>query len=53
MAKFEETGKRIFNRIFVCKNCKNKIRTDMSKILQSKVYCKKCGGKAFRPLRKK
>ncbi len=53
MAKFEATIGRIFRRRFVCKNCKTKIRTDAGKILQKKVSCPKCGGKAFRPVRKK
>ncbi|MFH1637927.1 MAG: hypothetical protein ABIB71_05870 [Candidatus Woesearchaeota archaeon] len=53
MAKFDAAQGRIYRRRFVCKNCKTKIRTDASKIIQKKVGCPKCGGKAFRPLRKK
>ncbi|MEA3378902.1 MAG: hypothetical protein U9Q69_04655 [Nanoarchaeota archaeon] len=52
MVKHEAAMKRLFHRIFVCKNCKTKKRTSMSKILQGKISCKKCGSKAFRPIKK-
>ncbi len=44
---------RLFKNIFVCKNCKSKIRADQRKILEKKVRCRKCLGKNFRPIRKK
>ncbi|MDP2926399.1 MAG: hypothetical protein Q8N99_08530 [Nanoarchaeota archaeon] len=44
---------RLFKNIFVCKNCKTKIRSDSRKILEGKVRCRKCLKKAFRPIRKK
>lgn len=53
MARFDEALNRLFNRIFVCKNCKTKIRTDSSKIRAGRVVCKNCGKKRFRPKRKK
>jgi len=52
MAKIPETQARLFKNIFVCKKCKSKLRSNMNKILQKKVKCRKCQGKAFRPLRK-
>jgi len=53
MAKIPEAQNRLFKNIFVCKNCKTKIRSDIQKILKGKVQCRKCGKKAFRPIKKK
>ncbi|MBT3984984.1 hypothetical protein HOD38_03595 [archaeon] len=53
MAKFEATTARLFRRIFVCKKCKTKIRTDISRVLQKKVKCRSCQSKAFRPINTK
>lgn len=52
MSKFEEAVNRMFSRVFVCRNCKSKLRTDMQKILKKEVTCRKCGCKAFRPVKK-
>ena len=52
MVKFQEATARMFHGVFVCRKCKTKIKTSMSKILQKKISCKKCGGKAFRPIKK-
>jgi len=53
MARFEETKNRLFSRIFVCKNCKTKVRTDISRVLQKKISCRNCQGKEFRTVRTK
>ena len=53
MAKIPEAQIRLFKNVFVCKNCKSKLRADPLKILEGKIKCRKCGKKAFRPLRKK
>lgn len=53
MAKIPEAQKRLFKNVFVCKKCKSKIRAEPLKILEGKVKCRKCGKRAFRPLRKK
>ncbi|MBS3086257.1 hypothetical protein J4422_00985 [Candidatus Pacearchaeota archaeon] len=53
MAKILEAQNRLFKNIFVCKNCQSKIRADPQKILKGKVKCRKCRGKAFRPLKRK
>jgi len=53
MAKFEATIGRLFKRIFVCKKCKTKIRTDIARVLTGKVKCRRCNAKAFRPIRTK
>jgi DNA-directed RNA polymerase subunit RPC12/RpoP len=52
MAKHEAAMNRLFKRVFVCKNCKTKTRTDINRIIQGKISCKNCGGKAFRPIKK-
>lgn len=51
--KLPITQARLFKDVFVCKNCKNKVRADPRKIIEGKVRCRKCLKKAFRPLRKK
>jgi len=51
--KLAPTHARLFKNIFVCKNCKSKVRADPRKILEGKVRCRKCLKKSFRPVRKK
>lgn len=55
MAKFPEAEARLIRNIFVCKDCKTKIRASNLKILEEKITCRnpKCKGKKFRPARKK
>jgi ribosomal protein L40E len=53
MARFDATMGRLFNRVFVCKKCKSKIRTDIIRVLSGKVKCRKCSAKAFRPIKSK
>ncbi|MBT7903199.1 50S ribosomal protein L40e [Candidatus Woesearchaeota archaeon] len=53
MAKFEEANARFFKNIFVCKRCKHKIRAPGLKVIQGKISCRHCKGKALRPKRKK
>lgn len=53
MAKILEAMNRLFKNVFVCKRCQSKIRAEPQKILKGKIKCRKCGQKAFRPLRKK
>jgi len=52
MAKFAEAINRMFGRVFVCRNCKTKIKTDMQKVIAGEARCKKCGGKTFRPIKR-
>jgi DNA-directed RNA polymerase subunit RPC12/RpoP len=53
MVKFPEADARLIKNVFVCRNCKAKIRAPNLKVLAAKVTCKRCGGHIFRPLRKK
>lgn len=53
MAKIPEAQNRLFKNVFVCKKCQTKRKAKMQQILTEKVKCRKCGKKAFRPLKKK
>ena len=53
MAKIPAAQKRLFKNVFICKRCSAKIRADPRKILEGKVRCRKCKGRAFRTVRKK
>lgn len=53
MAKFPEASARLFHNVFVCKRCKTKQKADIRKILDKKITCRKCGGKAFRAIKSK
>jgi len=53
MAKFPEANARLFKNIFVCRRCKSKIRAPNIKVVEGKIKCRKCSGKALRPRRKK
>jgi DNA replicative helicase MCM subunit Mcm2 (Cdc46/Mcm family) len=53
MGKIIEATNRLYKNVFVCKRCQTKMRSDPQKILRGKVKCRKCGKRAFRPLKKK
>jgi len=53
MAKFPEAAARLFHGVFVCRKCKSKKRADIRKVLEKKVTCRKCGGRAFRAIKSK
>jgi ribosomal protein L40E len=53
MAKFAEAQARLFDNRFVCRRCHGVTRATMLKILASKITCRKCGYKRFKPKRKK
>jgi ribosomal protein L40E len=53
MAKVAAAQSRLFKNIFVCKKCRAKIKADPRKIINGKIKCRKCGGRAFRPKKKK
>ncbi len=52
MVKFPEATKRLFHNVYVCKNCNTKMRSIPKKINLRELVCKKCGKRAFRPIRK-
>ena len=51
--KFPEAEERLFQRVFICMKCGGKIRSDLIKVRQGKVKCRKCQRKAFRAVKKK
>ncbi|HDP73706.1 MAG TPA: 50S ribosomal protein L40e [Candidatus Woesearchaeota archaeon] len=53
MAKIPEAEARLFKNIFVCKECKSKIRAPPLKVFAKKIRCRKCNSNALRPVRKK
>ena len=53
MAKVAAAQSRLFKNVFVCKKCRSKIKAESRKIITGKIKCRKCGGKAFRPKKKK
>jgi len=53
MAKIEAAQNRLFKNIFVCKNCRAKIKAEARKVILGKIKCRKCGGTALRTKRKK
>jgi tRNA(Ile2) C34 agmatinyltransferase TiaS len=46
---FPETLARLYNRVFVCRVCKTKMKAEPSRVRAGKVKCKKCGSLALRP----
>lgn len=44
---------RLFENIFICRDCNRKIRTQAVRVIAKAVKCPGCGGHAFRPVRKK
>ncbi|MBI2657269.1 hypothetical protein HYX08_01090 [Candidatus Woesearchaeota archaeon] len=53
MVKFPEADVRKFRNVFVCRKCKAKVKAPNMKIIQGKISCRGCGGKAFKAVRKK
>lgn len=46
---YPEAMNRLFNRVFICKVCKSKIRADPQKVRAGKIKCRKCKSRALRP----
>jgi len=45
--------KRLFQNIFICKNCNKKVRTQAARVASKKAKCPRCKSNALRPIRKK
>ncbi|MDD5181979.1 MAG: hypothetical protein PHC66_02290 [Candidatus Nanoarchaeia archaeon] len=52
MAKFKEAMNRLFTNMFVCRNCKSKLRADPLKVRLGEIKCRKCQSKQLRPKHK-
>jgi len=46
---YPEVKARLFDRIFICRKCKSRIRADPAKVREGKVKCRRCGSKSLRP----
>jgi len=46
---FPEAVKRLYDRVFVCRVCKHKMRANPEKVRAKKVKCRHCGSTALRP----
>lgn len=44
-----ELKARKFDRIFICRRCKSRIRADPDKVRLGLVRCRKCGSRYLRP----
>lgn len=53
MAKIIASSNRLFKNVFVCRRCGLKMRSNSKKIIERKVKCRRCQGKAFKPKSKK
>ncbi len=53
MAKIIASSNRLFKNVFVCRRCGTKMRATPKKIIDGKVKCRRCLGKAFKPKSKK
>jgi len=53
MVKVHEAHTRLYKNVFICKNCKAKIKADPRKILEGKIKCRKCKKREFRTVKKK
>ncbi|MBI5804240.1 hypothetical protein HY450_03285 [Candidatus Pacearchaeota archaeon] len=51
--KIPAAQKRMFQDVFVCKNCRKKIRSQAVRIIAGKVKCPRCNNYNFRPIKKK
>lgn len=51
--KIPAAQQRMFQNVFVCKDCNHKMRTQAVRVISGKVKCVKCGSRAFRPIKKK
>jgi len=46
---FPEAMARIYQRMYVCRVCKAKMRAEGAKIKSGAVKCRNCGSRALRP----
>ncbi len=53
MVKFPEAEARLIRGKFVCRKCKTVVKATNMAVIQGKVLCSKCHGRALRPKRKK
>ena len=47
--KFPEADNRLYQRVFICRECGAKMRTDLLRIKAGRVKCRKCKRTRLRP----
>lgn len=52
-AKIPVAQTRMFQDVFVCRDCNKKIRTQAVRVINRKVKCPRCDGRTFRPIKRK
>lgn len=52
MVRFPEAITRLYSRVYVCRRCKKKAKVNIPDVIKKRYVCKKCGGKAFRPIKR-
>ncbi len=52
-AKIAIAQRRMFEGVFVCKNCNRKLRSQSVRVNAGRIKCPKCNGRAFRPMKRK
>ena len=52
-AKIAIAQYRMFNDVFICRDCNKRIRTQTIRVIAGKIKCPRCGRRAFRPVKKK
>ena len=52
MAKFPEAAARLFHNVYVCRNCKTKVKSIPQKLKLKELVCKNCGKRVFRTIKK-
>ena len=40
---------RLYDRVYVCRVCKSKLRAAIERVKEGKIKCRRCGSKALRP----
>ena len=51
MGTFKEAHARLFENVYVCRKCENKVKVPISKFLAGKAVCRSCKHKGLRPIR--
>lgn len=51
--KIPAAQNRRYKNVFVCKQCKHRVKVEPLKIMTGKIRCRKCKGKDFRVVNKK
>jgi len=51
--KIPEAEARFLKNVFVCRECKSKLKATSMRVLSGQVKCRKCKSRHLRPIKKK